>query len=276
MQVAEAALQTVAAASSVIAAAQSSIGVVGVFTSGRSGGRQNRASVASSTAGALGTGASILSAQASIEEKQKDWQFQLDLSNQDVVIGQQQVVIANDNQAIASQDFQNATSQAKHAQATVDFLATKFTNADLYRWMSGVLGGVYAYFLRQATAVARLAEYQLPFERQERPLSLVRPDYWQPPSSAAGASSPSGQSPDRAGLTGAERLLEDLTQLDQYALDTDKRKLQLTRMISLAQLDPFAFQLFSKTGVMRFAAPMDLFDHDFPVQYLLLIKRLHL
>src|SRR5260370_33552872 len=228
MQVAEAALQTVAAASSVIAAAQSSIGVVGYFTSGGAGISQNLASAASSTAGALGTGASILSAQASIEEKQKDWQFQLDLSNQDVVIGQQQVVIANDNQAIASQDLQNATSQAKHAQATADFLATKFTNADLYRWMSGVLGGVYAYFLRQATSVARLAEYQLAFERQERPLSLVRPDYWQPPSSAAGNSSTSGKSPDRAGLTGAERLFEDPTQPYQYALATEKSKVQMS------------------------------------------------
>ena len=36
-----------------------------------------------------------------------------------------------------------------------------------YEWMSGVLGRVYAYFLQQATALARLAQAQLAFERQE-------------------------------------------------------------------------------------------------------------
>lgn len=273
MQYAEIGLEVGASALYLAAGIQSGFSFAGLLTSGGNA-TQSEAQVLTSLASAAGTGASVLNANASLEEKHKDWQFQLDLSNQDVLIGQQQVVIANDNQAIASQDLLNANLQARRAQATVDFLATKFTNADLYRWMSGVLGGVYAYFLRQATAVARLAEYQLAFERQETQLSLIRPDYWQPPSSAASASSTGGKSPDRAGLTGAERLLEDLTQLDQYALETDKRKLQMTRMISLAQLDPFAFQLFIKTGVMRFATPMDLFDHDFPGQFLRLIKRI--
>ena len=36
-----------------------------------------------------------------------------------------------------------AQMQANHAQATVDFLANKFTSADLYNWMSGILGRVY-------------------------------------------------------------------------------------------------------------------------------------
>jgi hypothetical protein len=38
--------------------------------------------------------------------------------------------------------------QANHAQATVDFLANKFTSAELYNWMSGILGRVYSYFLQ--------------------------------------------------------------------------------------------------------------------------------
>jgi hypothetical protein len=269
---AEAHLQVAAGELYLAAGIQSGLSPEGVFKFGANT-TQSLAQLASSAAAAVGINASALGAQASLEEKKKDWQCQLALSCQDVAIGQQQVVIASDNQAIAFQDLQNATTQVRHAQTTADFLAQKFTNADLYRWMSGVLGGVYAYFLRQATTVARLAEYQLAFERQEKPLSLIRPDYWQPASSATGASGANSQSPDRRGLTGAERLQRDLTQLDEYAFNTDKRKLQITRMISLAQLDPFAFQRFRQTGVMRFATPMDLFDHDFPGQYLRLLKR---
>jgi hypothetical protein len=243
-----------------------------------SGGEANISSIAqglSALGAASGATASALSATANLEEKQKDWQFQLDVANEDVTIGQQQVAVANANTAIASQDLQNASLQANHAQATLDYLTTqRFPNAELYRWMRGVLGGVYGYLLRQATAAARLAENQLAFERQEAPLSVViRADYWQPPAATAGNSSGNAQSPDRKGLTGVESLLQDLTQLDQYAFDTDRRKLQLTRTISLAQLDPFAFQRFIETGVLRFATPMDLFDHDFPGYYLRLIKR---
>jgi hypothetical protein len=58
----------------------------------------------------------------------------------------------------------------------VEFLANKFTNAELYEWMSGVLGGVYSYFLQQATAMAQLAQHQLAFERRETP-SFIKADY---------------------------------------------------------------------------------------------------
>jgi hypothetical protein len=49
--------------------------------------------------------------------------------------------------------------------------------------------------------------------------------------------------------------------------------LQLTRTLSLAQLDPIAFQNFVETGVLRFATRMDLFDRDFPGQYARMIKQ---
>jgi hypothetical protein len=42
-------------------------------------------------------------------------------------------------------------------------------------------------------------------------------------------------------------LLQDIYQLDQYAFDTNKRKLQLTKTISLARLSPAEFQRFRET-----------------------------
>jgi hypothetical protein len=163
--------------------------------------------------------------------------------------------------------------QQQHAQAVVDFLTTqKFTGAALYEWMSGILQRVYSYFLQQASAVARMAQNQLTFERQVDNLNFIQPDYWQAPSNG-GVTAGTNQPDDKRGLTGSARLLQDLTRLDEYAFQTDQRKLQLTKMISLAQLDPFAFQQFCQTGVLRFSTPMDLFDRDFPGHYLRLIKR---
>jgi hypothetical protein len=74
-------------------------------------------------------------------------------------------------------------------------------------------------------------------------------------------------------LTGSARLLQDIYQLDQYAFENNKRKLQLSKTISLAQLSPFEFEQFRETGVLRFATPMELFDRDYRGHYLRLIHK---
>ena len=168
------------------------------------------------------------------------------------------------------QEQEIARVQSAEAKAVAEFLARKFTNAELYDWMSRILGEVYSYFLQQATAVAQLAQNQLAFERQEPPPNFIQADYWQPP--AGGTAGVGQNAPDRQGLTGSTRLLQDIYKLDQYAFESDKRKLNLSQTFSLAQLAPFEFQQFRETGVLPFATPMYLFDHGFPGHYLRLIK----
>src|SRR5262252_6542699 len=126
---------------------------------------------------------------------------------------------ARDQVRIAAQQRNIAQLQADQKAAIVDFLTTKFTNADLYDWMSSVLQGVYSYFLRQATAVARLAENQMAFERQEVPPGFIKADYWQPPTAIAAAGSTSGTG-NTLGLTGSARLTQDIYELDQYYFQT--------------------------------------------------------
>jgi Tc toxin complex TcA C-terminal TcB-binding domain len=265
-------LQVAAAAVYAVAALQSGFG--SSFFSGQT--EQLVAQGLTTAASASQTEASILTASASLEEKKIDWQDQLTQAQDDQVIANQQFTIAQDQHQIASQEQMIADMQQRHAQAVVDFLITqKFTGAALYEWMSGILQRVYSYFLQQASAVAKMAQSQLAFERQVNNLNFIQADYWQAPSDG-GAGGGSSQSNDKKGLTGSARLLQDVTRLDEYAFQTDQRKLQLTKMISLAQLDPFAFQQFRQTGVLRFATPMDLYDHDFPGHYLRLIRQLKL
>ncbi|HEV2735883.1 MAG TPA: neuraminidase-like domain-containing protein, partial [Longimicrobiaceae bacterium] len=107
--------------------------------------------------------------RASYERRMQEWQLQASLAEKDETIGAQQVVQAEHHLRIVTQERTIAQMQANNAHAMVEFLASKFTNAELYEWMSGVLGRVYSYFLQQATVIARLAEAQLAFERQEKP-----------------------------------------------------------------------------------------------------------
>jgi hypothetical protein len=119
--------------------------------------------------------ASINSTMASIEQRREELSLQQALASQDIEIGGQQVQIANDNVAIANQELTIAGIRSDNAADGIHFLATKFTSVDLYSWMSGVLQGVYRFFLQQATAMAKTAENQLAFERQEVPTALSRP-----------------------------------------------------------------------------------------------------
>jgi len=231
------------------------------------------AAALSAGAGATSTTASILSTIASYERRRQEWQFQRELAAQDIAIGAQQTRIAQDHVRVVGQERAIAELQTQNEERTVDFLSTKFTNVELYDWMIEVLEGVYRYFLQQATAMAKLAESQLAFERQETTPPFILADYWQSASEETFGGSGNGTGPNRRGLTGSARLLQDIYQLDQYAFETNKRKLQLQKTLSLAQLMPGEFQRFRESGVLTFATPMQLFDRDFPGHYLRLIRR---
>jgi Tc toxin complex TcA C-terminal TcB-binding domain/ABC toxin N-terminal region len=216
--------------------------------------------------------ASLYQTMASFERHEQEWRQQWSLSNQDVLIGEQQILMAWNQRRIALMERAVAGLQLDHAAAVVEFLVNKFTNAELYEWMSGVLGRVYNYFLQQATAVAQLAQAQLSFERQEPALSVIQSDYWQTTIESSAADTP----PDRAGLTGSARLLQDVYRLDQYAFETRQRRLQLRQIVSLAHHQPLALQTLRDTGGAIFVTPMELFDRDFPGHYLRLIRQVQI
>ncbi|MEU9015080.1 hypothetical protein AB0D12_36195 [Streptomyces sp. NPDC048479] len=204
---------------------------------------------------------------AGIEQRRDEWRRQLVATGQHSLVAAAQVVTAQDHVTIAVQEEAIATLQHKQAVATLTFLGNQFTNADLYLWLSTTLGGVYRYFLQQATATARLAQAQLAFERAEPAQALIRGDYWQSPAQATG--------PDRRGLAGAEQLAEDLTRLDSYALSSERRRLNLSQTFSLARLMPVEFLGLRESGTLTFATPMSLFDAAFPGHYLRLIRQVH-
>lgn len=219
------------------------------------------------------TTAQVASVYASLERRKQEWEYQKTLANQDIKVGNQQVKLSEDRVQIVGQEREIARMQQENAEETMTFLRNKFTNSELYDWVSNVLEGVYSFFLQQATSTAIQAANQLAFERQELPPPFIQADYWEPPTGQAQNTLSGGSEPDRRGLTGSARLLQDIHQLDQYAFDTDSRKQQLTKNISLANYAPIAFQMFKDTGLMTFATPMEIFDRDFPGHYLRLIKR---
>jgi hypothetical protein len=219
----------------------------------------------------LSTLSGALSMYAGFERRKQEWQFQLTLAELDQQIAESNRALAEDRYQIALQEQRIAGMQADNASDAVNFLANKFTSAELYAWMSGIVGGVYRYFLQEAAAMAKLAQTQLAFERQEPVLGSIGDNYWSYTDSQV-LPSVGAESPDRRGMTGSARLLQDIYELDQHAFVTERRKLQISRTLSLALLDPIAFAGFRASGRLRFATTLSMFDRDFPGHYLRLIK----
>ncbi|MGM8909471.1 neuraminidase-like domain-containing protein [Psychrobacter sp. 1U1] len=218
-----------------------------------------------------------LSQSISIALRNREYQLQHQLAEQDLEIGNQQIKLANDRVQITEQEQAIAEIQSEQASDTVVFLQEKFANVELYDWMSGVLESIFRYYLQQAAAMSKLAEIQLAFERQEPLFGVIKDDYYELPNFDSNNSANSDSATaDRRGLTGSTRLLRDITKLDQYAFTTDQRKQQLSVNFSLSQLDPFAFQQFKQTGILNFDTSGKVFDRRFPGQYLRLIKQVRI
>lgn len=246
-----------------------------------------QAAIASAWAGAQAAGANAsftreatsaeleiqqASLYASYQRRLDEWMLHSAVAMQDSQIGRQQVTMARDRAQIAEQEKSIAETQASQARDTIEFLSNRFTGFELYDWMRVILSDVYRSLLQQATGMARVAQAQLAFERQGPSPAVIRVDYWTAPSSNLLATR-DAKGEDRQGLTGSARLLGDIYQLDQYAFDTNRRKLAVTKTLSLAQMAPAEFQRFRETGVIVFNTPMELFDRDFPGHYLRLIRR---
>jgi hypothetical protein len=151
-----------------------------------------------------------------------------------------------------------ARLQLTQAREVLEFLRTRFDNVELFEWMVDVLMRNYRILMQLATSVARLAQRALEFERQES-VNLVLADYWTVTNTSLLATNLSGEQ-QSAGLLGAERLSTDLTKLDVFKLQTETRRLQLTKTISLAQVLPVEFQELRRDGRITFNTLMDWFE----------------
>ncbi|WP_144289776.1 neuraminidase-like domain-containing protein [Ideonella sp. A 288] len=242
-------------------------------------GAEASSTIATAQADAAGTFAQAASTRSDFERRAQTWANNLRDSRRDVQIGNQQMLTATLRVQGAQVEQQISNLQAAFAAQIVTTLTTKsFANQALYEWMAGVLQGTYRFFLQQATQLARMAESQLAFVRQEVPQGLIKRDYVNRMSadSSPNVNSAANVSDSLRGLTGAANLLRDLYQLDQYAFLKNQRKHELTETVSLARLDPLAFAQLSRTGRMVFETPMSILDSKFPGHYLRLVRRVRM
>jgi hypothetical protein len=163
--------------------------------------------------------------------------------------------------------FQEITNQhavIANAQETLDFLRSKYTNDDLYSYLENSVRTVFKQTYNLAYELGKKAEAAFLFERGPQ----------------AAGNSPFIQfgyfNPSWDGLQSGERLFVSLKQLEAAYMEKRGHDFEVTKNISLRQLNPFALLQFRATGTCEFDLPEVLFDIDFPGHYFRRIRSINI
>lgn len=162
---------------------------------------------------------------------------------------------------IAEREITNQQKQIDNAQEVEEFLRNKYTNQELYIWMEGQVRTLYYQAYTLAYDLAKRAEKVYRFERGLETSDFIQFGYWD-----AG----------HDGLFSGERLYIGLKQLEAAYQEKRGHDFEISKSISLRQLNPLALIQLKETGSCGFVLPEVLFDMDYPGHYLRRIKSVSL
>lgn len=197
-----------------------------------------------------------ISTSASYERRAQDWGLQKIMATHDVEQIGHQIEANKINQANATQDLRAHKESIKQIKEKESFFRGKFTNQELYSWMKGELKSLYIKTYRLALEIAKQAEraYQYEIDNDK---TFIQPGHW---------------NSLKEGLLSGQKLKFELEQLDKEYHDTNERRLEITKVVSLKQLDPIALYNLKAKGSCKFPFTEKLFDLDFPGHYARKIK----
>jgi len=203
-------------------------------------------------AAALEKEAALAAKAGSYERRQDSWDeaaaeasIQLTQANAQLAGAQLALQIAQQNQTLHQEQIDNIQKQ-------IDFLNNKLTSDSLYDWMVGSLAATYFQSYQLAYQLCKQLERCYQFELGIQNSSFIQFGYWDSL---------------YKGLLSGETLNHDLRRLQASYLQQNARRYELSRYVSLGQLDPAALQQLLVTGACDFTLPESLFDNDYPGHY---------
>lgn len=199
--------------------------------------------------------------KAGYERRADDWRLQEASAAKEIEQIDQQIAAAEIRLAISEREVALHEQQMENASALDELMHTKYSNRELYDWTVGQISAIYFQSYRLAYELAQRAERAFRRELGLQESSFVQFGHWDSL---------------RQGLVAGERLHLDLQRMDSAYFDQRNREYELTRHVSLAQLDPTALVLLRQTGECFLSLPEALFDLDCPGHYLRRIQSVSL
>ncbi|MDR3002060.1 MAG: hypothetical protein LBU89_12465 [Fibromonadaceae bacterium] len=210
--------------------------------------------------------ASIALTQAGYERRWKEWKLQEKQAKIEMESLDKQILASEIRIYMAEKELENLERQMEQSDEIYEFMTSRFTSRELYTWMATQLGNLHKNTFQQALKAAQNAERCYLFELgldavSPPPAPFIELNYWD------------GL---RQGLLAGESLLYALRRMEQSFLEKNKRELEITRPVSLRQLDPAALRRLQENAECTFKVPEVLFDMDFPGQYFRRIQSVRL
>jgi hypothetical protein len=209
----------------------------------------------------LDKGASLSHTIANYLRRQEEWDLQRDIADKEIDDIEKQLLASDVRIELAEKELESHDLQIEEVKAEADFLESKFTNKELYNWMVTQVSTLYFQSYQMAYDLAKKAEQCFRHELGIRDTNYIQFGYWDSL---------------KKGLLAGERLQKDLRRLDAAYLEQNRREFELTKHISLAQLNPIALLQLKQTGTCEFVIPEVVFDVDHPGHYMRRIKNVSL
>lgn len=205
--------------------------------------------------------AGLSSKTAAYERRVDEWQFQYNLAAHELMQNGRQILTSRIAEGIAKHDYETVKQQIAHSQEVERFLSEKKTaNEQLYLWMQGELTRLYGEYYGFAIDIARKAEQTMKRELMRPELetqTFIKFNYWDE---------------GHKGLLSGEALYLDIKRMEGEYHEHNRRELELTKHISLRQLNPAALLALRATGSCQVTLPEWLYDLDCPGHYMRRIK----
>lgn len=199
----------------------------------------------------------------SYARREQEWAFQSNLAAGEITQTFKQLRAAQIREAIAEREWKNHQQQIQNAEEIERFLneegaekAGKKSNKAFYAWMKREVKGLYGQVFQLAFDTAKKAERALQHEIGDPNLSFLQFGYL------------SG----KEGLLAGEKLYLDVKRMEMAYHDLNRREYELTKHVSLLQLNPVALLELRATGRCAVFLPEELFDMDGPGHYFRRIK----
>lgn len=203
----------------------------------------------------------------SYARREQEWAFQSNLVAGEITQIFKQLRAAQIREAIAEREWKNHQQQIKNAQEIEQFLNgeetqigdkkhKKVSTQAFYTWMKREVKGLYGQCFQFAFDVAKKAERALQHELGNPSLNFLQFGYL------------SG----KEGLLAGEKLYLDIKRMEMAYHDLNQREYELTKHISLLQVNPLALLQLRTTGRCTVALPEEVFDMDCPGHYFRRIK----
>ena len=214
------------------------------------------AQVLSSLARVAEKSAGMAATQGAYQRRHDEWAYQINLAGKQLDHIDQEIATAQLHIDMLNKDLAAHDLATTNAQQLLAFMTQKYTNQELYEWMTSKVTSVYYSAYQLAFDTAKKAERCLEHELASD-TTYISYGYWD---SA------------RKGLMTADALLHDIKRMEAAYLDLNSREYELTKHVSLATLDPQALLTLKNTGSAVVDIPEAVFDVDHPGHYLRRLK----